>query len=765
MKRLSTLLVVGFLSLFAFSLSLWQTPQNWQNIASFKTFLDLCLIDNQLLTSLENLEEVTTLVMPLTKPLTQSELNLLDGFCQKGGHLLLYPLNNSLPITTAIDNFFQVEAKVLTYSIGSFSYTKLSPQIVYLHSDITPRLPEDNTKELLLQIISEFEPESLTKTREFGQKRVTEITAVILNTLEQKKPTKDTQHEIAAKLESILIQAGETAKKGHIWKLNALKKEAEELSELYKATFFASYPVETRGIWISTKALPRTREGIALMVANIAQAGFNVILPEVFAHGYTIYPSKVAQKYGIVKQDPTFINFNPLPILIEEAKKNDLEIHAWFSVFYVGLNSLEPILSLYPSWAAVNQDGTYGYSRDGNHLYFASPLNCEFREYVTDLMVEVAVEGVSGIHLDYVRYAGPDVKETDYSEVAVSDFSKRFGLLPNQKRTPASKLWIYFRAGGVDELVKLASQKIKSYNPQIILSSAVAPDGPPTDYNRNYMQNWPLWLQRGYLDFVIPMTYSPNPQNVTGWFNSAVAKAPPFAPAYAGLSAFGLFDKVTLNKQVSELGRSSGSLGSFFFAYDHLDLQDLKVLKAGVFSEKAIPAHHFFPENYSKLVNHVWEQITQPSLELPPEILTAFLSLSADGQSLKSFARYKQTLEELEILKGLTSKLVAGDLKNTLTNYLSLLKRWLLAAGRNGLVNKSEIEQEVFKVTRQLGLIAPDSPYFLIPNYLKDKIWGPDFYTEANNLLNLYKDDSWWGKPELYELLNELLFLTALNWY
>ncbi len=764
MKRLYIFLILfGYLSVFACSLYLWQTPQNWQSIASFKTFCDLSLIDNQLLTSLENLEEKATIVMPLTKPLTYLELNLLSDFCKKGGCLLIYPLNNSSSIETTLNKYFQ-DSKAQFYSKGPLSYTKLSPQIVYLHSNITLSLPEDNTKELLLQIINQFEPESLTKTHAFGQKRVEEITAVILNTLEQKEPPTDTQLEIAVKLENILIQARESADKGHIWKLNALKKEAEELHELYKATFFASYPVETRGIWISIKALPRTRDGIALMVANIAQAGFNVILPEVFAHGYTIYPSKIAQEYGIPKQDPAFINFNPLPILIEEAKKNDLEVHAWFSVFYVGLNSLEPICSLYPSWAAVNLDGTYGYSRDGNHLYFASPLSREFREYVTDLMVEVVSEGVSGIHLDYVRYAGLDVKETDYSEVAVREFSKRFGLLPNQKRTPASKLWIYFRAGGVDELVKVASQKIKKLNPKIILSAAVAPDGPPTDYNRNYLQNWPLWLQSGYLDFVIPMTYSPNPQNVTGWFNSAVTKAPPFAPVYAGLSAFGLFDTNTLNKQVSELGRSSGSLGSFFFAYDHLDLQDLKVLKAGVFSEKATPAHHFLPEDYSKLVNYVWEQITQPSLELPLEVLTAFLSLSADGQSLKSFARYKQTLEKLEILKDLTSKTVAGDLKNTLTNYLSLLKRWLLAAGRNGLVNKTEVEQEVFKVTRQLGLIASDTPYFLIPNYLKDKIWGAEFYTEANNLLNMYSDSSLQEKPELYELLSELVFLTALNW-
>lgn len=107
---------------------------------------------------------------------------------------------------------------------------------------------------------------------------------------------------------------------GNIWAVNALKTEVEAQLELYKATAYPSIPVETRGIWISSKAIPKTRAGIEELVKRIADAGFNVILPEVFSHGYTMYPSKTAEKYGIQKQNSAFLNFDPLEVLVEESK-------------------------------------------------------------------------------------------------------------------------------------------------------------------------------------------------------------------------------------------------------------------------------------------------------------------------------------------------------------------------------------------------------------------------------------------------------------
>lgn len=783
-RLFTCLLLVLFLSGISSAFILFKNQVNWQSVSSFKTFLDLCLIDNQVIDELNELVKpdryTKILVLPLTNPLSTKEVAILSTFLDSGGTIISFPVKGQYEEKQLKELLFTSFPNVSTelFLDNSSSYTKLNTSIYFFDHDITTSIREDNTKEILIKIIKESHPNSLLKANEFVSIRVDEILSIVEKTLDQsQQPNKSLAQELAQKLSSLANRALDikNTQSLHLWTLTTLKKEAEELAELYRSTYFDSLPVETRGIWISTKALPKTEEGIASLVKEVAQAGINLILPEVFAYGYTIFPSLVAEKYGIETQNPNFINSNPLAILVKEASKYNIEVHAWFTVFYVGLNNHGPILSKYPDWIARNEDGSVGYSRDGNYLYFVSPLSIEFREYVTDLMAETVGYGVDGIHLDYIRYSGMDVPETDYSENAVTSFFERYGLKPNEARTQASKLWIYHRSKGVDDLVEMAYLKTKKQAPNIFLSAAVAPDGPPSDYRRNYLQNWPLWLTHGYIDFVIPMTYSPNPSNVTNWFRSAVNKAPKYKPVYAGISGFNLYERLTLNKQVSELGRSSGSLGSFFFAYDHFDSQSFKVLRAGVFSLDASPAHHYRKVDLNKLTEYIIDRIykLQNSKELQNESsqilerayinIVDLLNQDSDNNSFQ-YSNYKESLIKLEQISDLLKSDAYKSCYNILKNDFELLESWLYEAGHHGLIASQEVYEVINKITREIEALLPGSIYALIPKYLVEtKSFDRTFIIEINNLIELFKfDKNNRNNHQLQSLLEELAFAATL---
>lgn len=772
MKRMFILLLLISISFYSSALYLWQTPTNWQSITSFKTFLDLCLIDYHTIKDLDELNEAKTLVIALDEPLAASELKKLESFLEQGGQFLIYPQKEA---THSLDSFLShFPVSLEDNQTSSVLYSRLASNGFYFRDDVTATILSDNTKEQLLACIKILEPESLQPAQAFIKRRLGEIEEIINDTLNYEpnlvslpNPSKDKYKD---DLLELLNKAQVTAELGQVWKLSSLKLEALEKAELYQATFYESLPVETRGIWISTKAIPKAAEGISEMVKAIAAAGFNVIFPEVFAHGYTLFPSEVAKSYDIEMQNPAYKTWDPLEALVKEAKQYDIEIHAWFSVCYVGFGDPGPLLTKYPTWALVNKDDSWGYSRGGNHLYFASPLNKEFRGYVTSLMEEAVTKyDLDGIHLDYIRFTGMDVPDTDYSKEAVAGFVKRYGLQPDEKRTQAPKLWIYYRTNGVDELVRLASEKIRSFDQNIFISAAVAPNGPPSDYQPNYLQNWPLWLEKGYVDYVVPMTYSPNPLNVKGWFNSAVNKSPHFGPVYAGVSAFDLLDRLTLNRQVSELGRSSGSLGSIFFAYDHFDWHGLNVLKAGVFNQPAKPAHHYKPEDWSSLIHFYLEKVRFLAVEylFPTELVRAFEKLPQKPTEITTYEDLVQTINQIKNLSLYLRELKLEEkIQASLLNDLTILENWLAKAVHYGLVNQQSVDANLARIIGSLQNSAPQSIYATIPKYLYwQKIRGYEFYEEINKLLEQYRyDQNQRENRQLGVLLEELLFLSSFNW-
>ena len=145
---------------------------------------------------------------------------------------------------------------------------------------------------------------------------------------------------------------------------------------------------------------------------------------------------------------------------IAEANSKGIRVHIWMQVFYSGGSWVNPV-----SGGSVNQ------------AYFNSVID-EAKYYA-------GLNGVSGVHFDYLRYPG-DAYQTSGGTAAITEF------------------------------VRQACDACKAINPNIIMSAAVMPETTNDIYY--YGQDIPAISQ--YLDVIIPMQYKGNYNSGTGWLAS-----------------------------------------------------------------------------------------------------------------------------------------------------------------------------------------------------------------------------------------------------
>jgi uncharacterized lipoprotein YddW (UPF0748 family) len=125
-------------------------------------------------------------------------------------------------------------------------------------------------------------------------------------------------------------------------------------------------------------------------------------------------------------------------------------------------------------------------------------------------MVEVARKyEVDGIHFDYIRYPDGDhcfctgCRERFERSAGVRFKSWPHDALPGGALQPQ---WIEWRRGNITAVVKGVSQQARAVKPGIKISAAVFPNW---DRDRDSIgQDWTLWCEKGYLDFVCPMDYT-----------------------------------------------------------------------------------------------------------------------------------------------------------------------------------------------------------------------------------------------------------------
>ncbi|MGB3296066.1 MAG: family 10 glycosylhydrolase [Phormidesmis sp.] len=283
---------------------------------------------------------------------------------------------------------------------------------------------------------------------------------------------------------------------------------------------------EVRAIWLDrgTIVSAGSPEGLAKVFERFKAAGINTVFVETVNAGYPIYPSSVAPE-----QNPLIRNWDPLQAAVDLGKTYEMEIHAWVWLFAVGNqphNSLVgksasypgPIISHRPDWA--------GYDNHGNLLipgqtkFFLDPANPEVRQYLFDLLSEIAYRyDVDGIQFDYVRYPFQDLSANrlfGYGLAGRERFRNLTGvdpilLSPHSGGDPRLAYlwnqWTAFRTQQISSFVTEAAYRLRRQRPNLHLSAAVFADD-TLKRQQTIQQDWEAWADQGLVDWIVLMSYA-----------------------------------------------------------------------------------------------------------------------------------------------------------------------------------------------------------------------------------------------------------------
>lgn len=346
-----------------------------------------------------------------------------------------------------------------------------------------------------------------------------------------------------------------------------------------------------------------TPEKVDQLIADAKSWGVDGLLVQVYRSGYAWYDSEVTDRAPTLAE-----GYDPLAYVIERASAEGIEVHAWINVFYLAGNPQarivrelgqdviirdnfgRPITSYEDSRppALLDEGGKpLPVSEGGEVLVGTSgvwldPGVPEVRTFQLQIVDELALgyPGLSGIHLDFIRYPyavpvrpvsrlGVGV-DFGYAPGALEAFEEQTGgtaPLANQNLRDASR-WDQWRREQIGDFVSRARDLTQAK--KLVLSVAALAWA-----DRAYLsafQDWRGWLERDLIDAAVLMNYSTDDALALHITRAGVAAAAASkrGQAWTGLGAW-LFSSrpERLQRQMNDAQRAKSDV-VVLFSYDRI---------------------------------------------------------------------------------------------------------------------------------------------------------------------------------------------------
>lgn len=352
------------------------------------------------------------------------------------------------------------------------------------------------------------------------------------------------------------------------------------------ATISAQVERESRAVWVTTNFqldwppntynIEEQKAALRSIVADVKRKKLNTIYFQVRSNGTTMYRSNYepisSYLTGQTGRDP---GYDPLEYMIDLAHGNGIELHAWVNVMRCFSSNSNNKISHPDHLNNKHPDWIYEVRENGTVSYWVDPGLPEVRDYLVDLFLDLVYNyNIDGLHLDFIRYP---------SRMYNDDFS--YNLYGNGtdrdqwRRDNITKFVeaLHLNVKEVKPLVKIGATPIGIYRN---LKLATGLQG----YSEVF-QDSREWLNRGYIDYVVPQIYWSNLSNpkyealVEDWRNSN-----PDKNLIIGIAAYKEEVVSELHQQV-EIARKKNADGVAFFRYEHI-----KNLPMDFFTAKAFPA-------------------------------------------------------------------------------------------------------------------------------------------------------------------------------
>jgi len=259
-------------------------------------------------------------------------------------------------------------------------------------------------------------------------------------------------------------------------------------------------------VWLTNvdSEVLNSKDNIIEAVKLLDELAFNTIFVVAWNKAMTSYPSKIMKEFTGVEIDTLFTGLDPLKELIEEAHKKNIKVIAWFEFGFSSSFELNggPIIERKPEWAAKDVKGNLVTK---NGFEWMNGFHPDVQNFMLSLIMEVVRDyDIDGIQGDDRLPAMPS--ESGYDEYTV----KLYKSMHDGNNPPSYHKdydWIKWRSNLLTEFMQRIHDSVKTFNKKLIVSMA------PSIYpwsEEEYLQEWPTWLQKGYVDLVCPQVYRYN---------------------------------------------------------------------------------------------------------------------------------------------------------------------------------------------------------------------------------------------------------------
>ena len=345
------------------------------------------------------------------------------------------------------------------------------------------------------------------------------------------------------------------------------------------------YDEPVRGAWLTNVASDAllSIEGIKKAVRYTKELGLNTLFVVTWNDAFTIYRSEVLEDFmGVAidpKLDPENIGRDPLKELIKEAHKEDIKVIAWFEFGFSSSYNQGGglILKKKPDWACVTSSGQLCVK---NGFDWMNALHPEVQDFISSLVLEVVEKyEVDGIQGDDRLPAMPSLGGYDSLTVAMYKDEHNGEVPPLDHKEPH---WVDWRAKKLNEYLAALYRSVKAIKPDCIVSMA------PSIYpwsKEEYLQDWPSWLEDGYVDMICPqvyrkdsLSYQKTLENTLIYVDSM--KRHLFYPGILLKATDVAGPSKDLLKYKLQLNRKNSLQGEVFFYYEGLQLYEEEIKRS-----------------------------------------------------------------------------------------------------------------------------------------------------------------------------------------
>ncbi len=281
---------------------------------------------------------------------------------------------------------------------------------------------------------------------------------------------------------------------------------------------------EFRGVWADAFSVGFKSASQVDDLISRAQAGnYNAIMAEVLAfHDNASNAHGAYWDSAIVPKAPDIVpgSFDPLQYLVQEAHLAGIEVHAWIVPFRASTSwppSGNTTLQSHPEWFAVTLGDMNSGPQPIDGMYQLDPGSPDVQAYLFSIVNELTTNyEIDGIHWDYIRYTQDDAGYPAHTWYANSGL-ERFKRITGYVGTPPvdNGSWDDFRRREITEVVRRGQVEVATAdNPRqplrhtaALLTWGNAPINFASTSAWARFQNWEFWMDEGYLDAAVPMTY------------------------------------------------------------------------------------------------------------------------------------------------------------------------------------------------------------------------------------------------------------------